>query len=52
MLLVDDPPMYGRAEAGSNSTIATHQPALTISDTVASTRCTSRFPSAGFPATR
>ncbi|PSK63387.1 hypothetical protein B0E53_04668 [Micromonospora sp. MH33] len=29
MLLCCEPPMYGRALAGTSSTIATHQPAAT-----------------------
>ena len=42
MLLVCEPPMYGRVEAGTSSTIATHQPAATTIAAPATSSCRTR----------
>jgi hypothetical protein len=45
MLLVWEPPMYGRADAGVSSTIATHQPAAATIAAPAAASWPSRRPS-------
>ena len=40
--MVCDPPMYGRMLAGTSSTMATHQPAETITAPSAASRCQTR----------
>ncbi|RAO50566.1 hypothetical protein PSN01_04504 [Micromonospora saelicesensis] len=42
MLLPCEPPMYGRALAGTSSTSATHQPAETTTANPASSNCRTR----------
>ena len=52
MLLLVDPPKYGRSAAGTSSAIATHQPPPTMMAAPASSTCLIRLPSFGGPAHR
>ena len=52
MLLFCEPPMYGRSDAGTSSTMAMYQPADTTIARPASSSCTMRLPSLGGPKSR
>jgi hypothetical protein len=52
MLFVVEPPMYGRDDAGTSSTMATHQPADTSTASPPASSCRIRRPSFGGPKSR